>query len=323
MSTNVDPELVEKSRKIHKGSGKTFYLATRMFPKRVRHHTHVLYAFFRKADEIVDTTNPIDSQEEELEKFKKSATGVKESDDPVLQAFNIVRENEGLQDRDIEAFISSMKSDIDKNRYRTFKELREYMDGSASAVGRMMTDIMGSTDREKSVEHATALGEAYQMTNFMRDVEEDIEDYGRIYIPIETLENNGSSVDEIKNCDATEELKNALRHEMERTEKLYTKGVEGIQYLPEDCQFAVLLSSVLYSEHHRKIRKDDFEVFDKNMDVSNFRKIRLLVRCRIEWHRNKNPKEVFDKISCVGSPSSTGRRLEKLHSLASSVTSHL
>lgn len=323
MSTNVDPELVEKSRKIHRGSGKTFYLATRMFPKRIRHQTYVLYAFFRKADEIVDTTNPVDNQEEKLENFKKSATGVKESDDPVLQAFNIVRENEGLQEGDIEAFISSMKSDINKNRYQTFEELREYMDGSASAVGRMMTDIMGSRDREKSIKHATALGEAYQMTNFIRDVEEDIEDYGRIYIPIETLEDNGSSVDDIKNRNATEELKNALRYEMERTERLYSKGVEGIQYLPEDCQFAVLLSAVLYSEHHRKIRKNDFEVFDKNMDISNLRKIRLLVRCRIEWHRNKNPKEVFDKISCIGSSSGTNRRFERLHSLASSVTSYL
>lgn len=325
MTDTVDSELVEKSRKIHKSSGKTFYLATKMFPERIRHQTYVLYAFFRKADEIVDTTEEVKNQDKKLETFRQAALGNEQTDDPVLKAFNTVREKEGIKDEDIDAFISAMEMDIDKDRYKDYDELSQYMDGSASAVGRMMTDIMCTNGDNKGVKNfATSLGKAYQMSNFIRDVREDIEDYGRIYIPMETMERNNASVDCIHNKDSTEELKNSLRYEMERTEEFYLQGVQGIQYLPADCQFAVLVSAVLYSEHHRKIRNNNFEVFENDMNISRLRKIRLLIRTRFEWYRNKNPEEVFDKVSCVGSQNNgSDKRFGKIRSLGSTVSSYL
>ena len=81
-------DYVEESRKIHKNSGLTFYVATQAFPERIRHETYILYAFFRKADEVVDTTDPINDQEQKLEEFRKKALGEIESDDPVLSGFN-------------------------------------------------------------------------------------------------------------------------------------------------------------------------------------------------------------------------------------------
>lgn len=325
MTDTVDSELVEKSRKIHKSSGKTFYLATKMFPERIRHQTYVLYAFFRKADEIVDTTEEVENQGEKLETFRQAALGNEQTDDPVLKAFNIVRKKEGIKDEDIDAFISAMEMDIDKDRYQDYGELSDYMDGSASAVGRMMTDIMCTNGDNQDVKHfATSLGEAYQMSNFIRDVREDIEDYGRIYIPIETIEENNASTDSIHNKDSTKRLKDALRYEMDRTEQLYIEGVQGIKYLPEDCQFAVLISAVLYSEHHRRIRNKNFEVFEDDMNISQLRKIRLLIRTRFEWYRNKNPEEVFHKVSCVGSQTdSSDKRFGTIRSLGSTVSSYL
>lgn len=325
MTDTIDSELVEKSRKIHKSSGKTFYLATKMFPERIRHQTYVLYAFFRKADEIVDTTEEIKNQSEKLENFRQAALGNEQTDDAVLKAFNIVRQKEGIKDEDIDAFISAMKTDIHKDTYQDYGELSDYMDGSASAVGRMMTDIMCTNGDKKEIKKfATSLGEAYQMSNFIRDVREDIEDYGRIYIPMETIEESNASTDSIRERESTEELKNALRYEMERTEELYLDGIEGIKYLPEDCQFPVLVSAVLYSEHHRRIRNNNFEVFENDMNINRPRKIWLLIRTRFEWYRNKNPEEVFDRVSCVGSEDNTsGKRFSSIRSLASTVSSYL
>jgi phytoene synthase len=140
-----------------------------MLPKDIRHETYVLYAFFRKADEIVDTTDPDPNQDEKLESFKRQAKGLEETDDVVIESFNEVREEKDIAKGDIDSFINAMKMDIDKDEYEEFEEVREYMDGSAAAVGRMMTSIMSPEQEDKALPHATALGEAYQMTNFIRD----------------------------------------------------------------------------------------------------------------------------------------------------------
>jgi phytoene synthase len=295
----VSSEKVEKSKKIQKKTGTTFYLATRILPKNIRYETYILYAFFREADEIVDTTEADPNQGDRLEKFRRGAKGNKEVENEVIQAFNEVREIKDIKNEDVDAFIDSMKMDIQKNEYGTFEELQEYMDGSAAAVGRMMTCIMDPDQKEKAMPHATALGEAYQMTNFLRDIGEDIDDYNRIYLPKETRDEFNVTRDQIQKGRVDKNFKKAVEKELKRTEYLYEEGVKGIKYLPDKVQFPVFLSSILYSEHHRLIRKYDYDVLNQTPDLSKITELKLLPKAYYHWKVAGTPLEAFRRTSTI------------------------
>ncbi|AQL43601.1 geranylgeranyl-diphosphate geranylgeranyltransferase [Halorientalis sp. IM1011] len=299
----VTNDSLEASRQIHRRTGKTFYYATRLFPERIRHKTYVLYAFFRIADEVVDDEDndlsPAE-QRDRLERFREAALGRRETDDPVLQAFDDVRRETDVTEDDVDLFVDAMATDIEKHRYETYDELEAYMRGSASAVGYMMTGIMDVEDPDVARPHARALGEAFQLSNFLRDVREDVVDRDRIYLPRETLDQYGVTESEIENLEMSDGFRSAMIHEMARAEKLYREGVAGIKYLPEDCQFAVLLAAVLYADHHRLIRERDYDVLSETPDLSTTRKLWLIAKTRWHWHWNKDPEAVFERVSTIG-----------------------
>ena len=293
----VEQTQVARSKRIQRRTGKTFHVATRLLPQRIRHPTYVLYGFFRIADEVVDAedTAPPDEQRAELDRLRAAALGEEPTDDPVLEAFSDVRERNGIRDADVHSFVDAMASDIDTDRYETYADLEEYMDGSAAAVGRMMTAIM-DLDAEEEAEalpHATKLGEAFQMTNFLRDVREDVVERDRIYLPLETLRRHGVSEQQILDLEFDEDVAAVIREEMARTERLYEEGVAGIKYLPEDCQLGVLLAAVLYVDHHRLIRNLGYDTVSTTPELSLTRKLSLLVRTRWKWQWNRDPEAVF------------------------------
>ena len=299
----VRNDSLEQSKSIHRRTGKTFYVATRLLPERVRHKTYVLYAFFRIADEVVDAADSDDTPAEqaaELRHIREAALGRADTDDPVLAAFDEVRRETDIRDDDVELFVDAMVTDIDKGRYETYEELEAYMRGSASAVGYMMTAIMDTDDPEIARPHAGALGEAFQLTNFLRDVREDVVDRDRIYLPAETYEGYDVTEDQILDFELTDGFRAAMRHELHRAEQLYREGVDGIKYLPEDCQFAVLLAAVLYADHHRLIRERDFDVLSATPELSTTRKAWLVAKTRWHWAWNTDPEAVFERVSTIG-----------------------
>jgi phytoene synthase len=304
----VSDDRVAQSKAIQRRTGRTFHLATRVLPERVRHATYVLYGFFRVADEVVDDpeadTDP-ETQRETLERLREAALGRREADDEVVAAFSEVRERDGIADADVDAFVDAMLADVDKDRYETYEELEAYMDGSAAAVGRMMTAVMDPDDPEAALPHATALGEAFQMTNFLRDVREDVVDRDRVYLPVETLSEYGVPVQQVLDLEFSESFADAMRHEMQRTEGLYQEGVAGIAALPDDCQFAVTLAAVLYADHHRLVRERGYDVLSETPELSRSRKLSLLARTALNWAVLRDPEAVFYRVSAV--PASTGK----------------
>jgi phytoene synthase len=306
----VDEGHLEQSKSIHRQTGKTFYYATRLLPERVRHATYVLYAFFRVADEVVDNPGertPVE-QRERLEEIRASALGQRQTDDPVLSAFSGLREAYGIPDGEVDVFIDAMLTDIEKSRYRTYEELASYMRGSAAAVGVMMTTIMGADDLETALPHARKLGEAFQLTNFVRDVGEDIADRDRIYLPGETLEAHGATPEDIERGVFTEELRGAIEHELQRAESRYREGVAGIKYLPPDCQLPVVTAAVLYAEHHRLVRNRGYDTVTETPSIGTLRKIALVLKTRWYWAWTGDPEAVFAKVSAVPMPEETTAR---------------
>ena len=308
-----DSDHIDTSKRIHKRTGRTFYLATRLLPERVRHATYVLYAFFRVADEVVDRTDAPDpeTQRAELERIRAAALGERETDDPVLSAFRDLAERRGIADEEVDVFVDAMVQDIDKARYETYADLEGYMRGSSVAVANMMMVAMGmdAEEREQARPHAKALAEAFQLTNFLRDVREDIHDYGRVYLPQETLERYGVDEVDLRAATVTEGFAAAMRHELDRTERRYREGVAGIRMLPEDCQFGVLLAAVLYAEHHRLVADQGYDVLTETPQLGRLRRGYLLVRTWVHWRRHRDPEAAFYAVSPVsrGEESESGR----------------
>ncbi|CAI50476.1 phytoene synthase [Natronomonas pharaonis DSM 2160] len=297
----VDSTQLAESKSIHRETGKTFYYATRLLPERVRHPTYVLYAFFRLADEVVDDPGALspDEQRQELLDIREAALGRTEPDDPVLEAFSEVRRRHDIPDEEVEVFIDAMLTDIEKSRYETYEELEAYMQGSASAVGVMMTMLMGTEDTDAAVPRARALGEAFQLTNFLRDIGEDIEERNRIYLPQETLDAYDVDPADIEAHRFTDELGDAIEHELERAERRYREGVAGIKYLPVDCQLPVLTAAVLYADHHRLIRDHDLDTVTQTPSLGTLRKLALVARTRWHWAWTKDPEAVFSRVSPI------------------------
>ena len=295
-----DTQLAE-SKSIHRQTGKTFYFATRLLPRRVRQATYVLYAFFRVADEVVDDPGEAspEAQRERLAEIREAALGNRETDDPVLSAFSEVREEYGIPDEEVELFIDAMLTDIDKSRYETYEDLEAYMRGSAAAVGVMMTIIMETDDLETALPPARKLGEAFQLTNFVRDVGEDIVDRDRIYLPLETLEAHGADVEDLEAQRFTDEIGDAVEHEMRRAEGLYREGVTGIKYLPRDCQLPVLTAAVLYADHHRLVRERGYDTVTATPSLGTIRKAALVARTRWHWLWSDDPEAVFETVSGI------------------------
>jgi phytoene synthase len=310
----VDDSQLEQSKAIHKRTGTTFYFATRLLPERVRRATYVLYAFFRVADEVVDGDVDLspEEQRERLEEIREQALGRGDGEDPVLSAFAEFREEAGIDPDEVEVFVDAMLTDIEKDRYRTYDELEAYMRGSAAAVGEMMTAVMDPEEYEQARPPARALGEAFQLTNFLRDVGEDIEDRGRIYLPLSSMAEHGVTEEQIQRREVDEEFRSLMEAELRRAEGLYRTGVAGIKFLPSDCQFAVLLAAVLYADHHRLIRERDYDVLSETPQLSTLRKSYLVVKTRAYWALNKDPEAVFAKVSAV--PAATDRRRDPGHS---------
>ena len=297
----VSDDAIETSRRIQRRTGRTFHLATRVLPKRVRHPTYVLYAFFRLADEVVDEHDGASPEEQyaRLDRLRAAALGRVGTAHPVLAAFSEIRDEYDIADADVETFVEAMASDVGTDRYETYDDLEAYMDGSAAAVGRMMVAVLDPADSDAARPHATALGEAFQLTNFVRDVHEDLVERDRVYIPTETLAAHGATEAQLRRFEFDENVAAAVRHELLRAESLYEAGVAGIEHLPDDCQFPVLLAATLYADHHRLVRRRGFDTLTATPELGTVRKAAVLARTRWAWAWSKDPEAVFADVSAV------------------------
>lgn len=297
----VERDHLERSKALQRRTGRTFYFATRLLPERIRHATYVLYAFFRLADDVVDDPNPPppNVQRTTLERIRREALGRQEASDPVLDAFRDIREQYAIPEREVNAFIAVMEQDISRERYETYEDLEAYLRGSSVAVAYMMMSVMEPESPERARPHAKALGEAFQLTNFLRDVREDVLEYGRIYLPRSTFESHDVTDEQIERREFTEGFAAAMRTELERTEALYRRGVDGIALLPDDSQFAVLLAAVLYADHHRLIREQGYDVLSNRPTLSIVRRVELLSRTWWHWRQTDDPRVTFETMSAL------------------------
>ncbi len=269
-----DPQLrasYEACRELNAKHGKTYYLATQLLPTGKRPYVHALYGFARYADEIVDDLSSTLSNEEKakwlgewgdnfLESLKRGS-----SDDKICKAVVDTVHRWQIPHDYFVSFLHSMQMDLTVTEYKTFEDLYEYVYGSAAVIGLQMVPILEPTSDE-AYERAKDLGVAFQLANFIRDVNEDL-DRGRIYLPLEELAEFDVTREVLQKRVATKNVKAALKFQIERVKKLEERSRSGIALLHPSSQPCIEAARILYCGIVDAVEAIDYEVFSKRATV--------------------------------------------------------
>jgi len=276
----------ERCRELHKRHGRTYYLATRLLPAWKRRHVHALYGFTRYADEIVDRTEelPAADRAEKLNTWSRAFIGGlqgKPTDDPLLPAVLHTIRVFDIDRDDFRRFLDSMAMDLTVTDYATYADLLAYMEGSAAVIGTMMLPILESSDRAAAREPARQLGLAFQLTNFIRDVAEDL-DRGRIYLPAEDLATFGVTRTDLERARfaraSSDNIRELIAFEVQRARAHYLAAAPGIALLAPSSQGCIRAAYHIYGGILDEIARLDFDVFTGRATVPNRRRIASAVR---------------------------------------------
>ena len=267
-----------RCRELHKHHGRTYYLATRLLPAWKRRHVHALYGFTRYADEIVDRTEslpPADRAARLREWSDRFLRG--DTDDPLLPAVLHTIAVFDLDPEDFRKFLRSMAMDLTVTSYATYDDLLDYMEGSAAVIGTMMLPILGSEDRAAAREPARQLGLAFQLTNFIRDVAEDL-DRGRTYLPDAHLAEFGVTREHLERRVATPQIKDLIRYEVSVAHDHYRRAAPGIPLLKAGSQACMRTAFRLYGGILDEVVAADYDVFTRRATVPHRRRAAVAAR---------------------------------------------
>lgn len=272
----------EDCRKITRKYGTSFYFATQFFPSEVREGIYAIYAFARIPDEIVDDPNLTDNDEaiarlnEWAERWRAAMrSGL--SDDPVLNFIANQFSKYDIPEDICEAFLRSMFMDKAKFTYANYGELEEYMYGSAGVIGLMVTRVVGYSS-DDAFEYAKKLGYAFQLTNFLRDIREDYDELGRVYMPQDELARFGLTNADIAHQNRDDRFVEFMKFQIERNRQVYKEALPGIKMLHWRGRLAVRISYVLYKAILGEIERANYNVFAGRVRTNRQQKIYLSLK---------------------------------------------
>ena len=269
----------EECKRLNALHGKTYYLATLLLPAKKRPPVHALYGFARYADEIVDDLASTLSDEEKAHELRTWGSGVLEdlrrgeSNDLIGRALVDTVKTYSIPLEYFEAFMKSMEMDLTVTRYNNYDELMTYVYGSAVVIGLEMLPILGYSD-PRAIDAATALGTAFQLANFIRDIGEDI-DRGRIYMPLDELARFGVSEEMLLRRELTPEIIEAIKFQIARVRDLQATADAGIQYLDPISRPCIRAASELYCGIVDEIEANGYDIFNKRATTSSWRRLRV------------------------------------------------
>jgi phytoene synthase len=276
-------------RGITRSQAKNFYYGFLVLPKRKRQALCAVYAFMRRCDDIADdpalpALERRGRLEQWLEAFHAAQAG-RPTDDPILLALTDTQRRFhiplGLLDAlaygtamDLEASEQETSAAGTKIQYRTFRDLERYCYHVASVVGLVSIRIFGYSDPGAEA-LAERCGLAFQLTNIIRDVQEDAR-LGRIYLPEEDLERFRISAAELETGPDAARFRPLLQFEAQRAFEYYRAGDELLRLVAEDSQPALWVLVTIYRRLLEKIARSGYDVFARKMSLSLWEKLAIL-----------------------------------------------
>ena len=269
----MDPSLdhsYDTCRRLQRRHDPTYYWATRRLPAEIRPATHALYGYVRTADQIVDGPQrpasaearlaALDAWEGELERGRAAGR----SPHPIVGALVDAGRRHGLPLDELRTYMRSMRIDAAPVRIETWPELEAYMDGSAGSVGRIMAPLLGVP----APHHAGfgRLGQAFQLTNFIRDVPEDTR-LDRVYLPADDRARFGVGEEDLRGDRATPELRALLAHEVRRARGLFAEAEPAMTSAPGSVRTGIRFAVAVYLRVLDRVERIDFDVLGRPAGV--------------------------------------------------------
>jgi len=246
----------------------SFSLATKTLNPSIRNHIYNIYGFVRFADEIVDSFHEY-PKKELLENFEKNlfmALKNKISLNPVLNSFQITVNKFNIDHSLIKSFLKSMKWDLNKKKYKSQNEFKEYVYGSADVIGLMCLKVFVKGEKTKYKELATnamALGSAFQKVNFLRDLKDDFENLNRSYFP---------------NIDFTNFSEVSKKNIINEINNDFKIALIGIKKLPKNSKLGVYIAYKYYLKLLDKLEETpSIKIKTTRIRVPDYQKINLLL----------------------------------------------
>jgi phytoene/squalene synthetase len=255
----------------------SFTLATRMLSQSIRQDIYNIYGFVRFADEIVDSFHEF-NKEELLDNFEKElnySLEKKISLNPILNSFQKTVNKYKIDIELINAFLKSMRWDLDKKTYLNNSEFNEYIYGSADVVGLMCLKVFVEGDEKMYSDlssPAMALGSAFQKVNFLRDLKADHEGLNRSYFPNLNIENFDEK---------------SKQHILGEIENDFSKALKGIFNLPSSARFGVYTAYKYYLKLLKKLKNTPpIKIKTTRIRVPNYQKMNVLARSYVRYRLN-------------------------------------
>lgn len=291
-------------RTIAKREAKNFYYAFRVLPQHKSDAMCAVYAFMRKADDISDDESmPVEQRREEMRKWVESWREARRSeatDDPVFFALNDTQRRFAIPDELLEELVQGTTMDLqprvggadEVQTCADFAELYRYCYLVASVVGLVCIRIFGYTD-ERAEKLAEETGIAFQLTNILRDVKEDVE-RGRVYLPLDMMAAHGVSVQRVKELAGGAEMTDNDRAVLDelagKAEGYYSSANELMPLIDADSRAALWVLAMIYYDLLLRIRAKKCDVFSARVRVPTSGKLVLLVRGALMAMRNRRAR---------------------------------
>jgi phytoene synthase len=269
----------DRCERITAKEAKNFAFGIRLLPPDKRRAMSALYALARRVDDIGDGTAPVDEKLDALVGVRAAVEAMRagsvDPEDPVLVALADAARRYPIPLDALDELVEGCEMDCRGAVYKTFEDLEVYCRCVAGSIGRLSLGVFG-TDRPEIAEPlADTLGVALQITNILRDVLEDRDVMGRVYLPAEDLEAFGCEPDASGPPEAMGKL---VVHEASRASERYAEGLKLLPMLDRRSRACVGAMAGIYQRLLGRIVADPQAVLVRRVSLSNWEKCVVAAR---------------------------------------------
>ena len=260
-------------------SGSSFYYAFLFLPKPRRAAITAFYAFCREVDDVVDEVSDPSVAATKLAWWAKEVSQaftqptVTANRHPVMLALLPYTAQYKIEERHLQAVIDGCRMDLDQTRYLDYPNLQRYCYLVAGIVGEVAANIFGQTDPQTTL-YAHKLGQAFQLTNIIRDIGEDAQ-RGRIYLPVSELQQFDVKAHELGKRGYSDRFTELMKFQANRAHQLYDEAMALLPAADRRTQKPGLMMASIYRTLLREIEAENFQVLHQRISLTPLRKFWL------------------------------------------------
>lgn len=262
--------------RVARSRAKNFYYSFMLLSRQQRKAMCAIYAFMRYCDDLSDEPGATRAAIERWREELRAALDGRYAEHPVWPAFHHTVRRFGIPAEYFESMIDGVASDLEPRRFETFEELYRYCYQVASVVGLTIIHIFGF-DTRSALPLAEKCGVAFQLTNILRDVREDIE-HGRVYLPAEDLRRFGVTEDDLRAGRRNQAVVKLMEFEAARARSYYQESAPLLDLIHPRSRPSLWALIAIYSRLLDRIVGSNFDVFRRRVRLPVWEKVWIVGR---------------------------------------------